>query len=408
MDTETRCATAIYLDPWSGISGDMLVAALLDSDRDDGRLEKVLREAIAALPIGEVELQIERATEWGVACTRFAVKEKEAAPLRHLKDMEKILAGSSLSEWVKSRALSAVVRLAEAEAAVHGCDVNEVHFHEVGAVDTLADIVGVFVLIEALGVTEAYVGSIPVGGGSVEIAHGRMGVPAPATARLLMGYQVTGGPEPRELTTPTGALLVCELGCRQTVLPPLCLERAGHGAGVMKLQHGPNILRVLIGSVSSEPSGGTVVELATTLDDVSPQVVGHAVEHLRQAGALDVWVTPAQMKKGRPGTVLHVLVDPAREMALTEVLFAETGTLGVRRQLSTRYVAERGFVEVNVHGRPISVKWGSWRGKVISLHPEYDQAAQAAFETGVPLAQVMLTATALAREQLESSRGSCL
>ncbi|MCX8033473.1 MAG: nickel pincer cofactor biosynthesis protein LarC [Thermoleophilia bacterium] len=402
VEKEMRVSKAMYLDPWSGIGGDMLVAALLDCDYPEGRLEKVLRECIGKLPIGPVELRIERVVEWGVACTRFSVIEKEPAPLRHLEDMERILENAPLSDWVRDRALSAVRRLAATEASVHGCEISEVHFHEVGAVDTLVDIVGALVLVEALGVTQAYVGTIPVGGGTVQIAHGRMGVPAPATARLLAGYQVVGGPEARELTTPTGALLVRELGCRQEPLPPLHLERVGYGAGAMKLESGPNVLRVLLGSVGDMSLSGTVVELATTLDDVSPQVIGHAVDQLRQAGALDVWVTPAQMKKNRPGAVLHVLTDLAREMALTEVLFAETGTLGVRRYVTNRYVAERGFIEVEVYGHPVAVKWGKWGDKVVSLHPEYDQAAHVAFETGVPLSQVILAATSAARERLDS------
>ena len=198
----------LYLDPWSGVSGDMLLAALLDLDRESRHLEAALRGAVGALGLDEALIEVAHEVERGIACTRVRVKEEGAAPLRHLADMERMIGGAAaLSDGVREGALQAVRRLAEVEAAVHGCAVEEIHFHEVGAVDTLVDIVGTFTLVEALGVQQVMVGVIPVGGGTVEIAHGRMGVPAPATTRLLEGYEIVGGPELRELTTPTGALL---------------------------------------------------------------------------------------------------------------------------------------------------------------------------------------------------------
>ena len=251
------------------------------------------------------------------------------------------------------------------EAGIHGCSVDEIHFHEVGAADTLVDVVGTFVLVEALGVDQVFVGTIPVGGGTVEIAHGRMGVPAPATAALLAGYQVVGGPEMRELTTPTGALLVGQLAAKQGPLPAMTVKAVGYGAGTMKLEHGPNVLRVVLGEAAAGApaarrapgaaarDGDTVVELQTNIDDVSPEVVGYALRRLREAGALDVWTVPAQMKKDRPGVVLHVLVAPDRGSGGRGHLFAETGTLGVRRAATgaVRGRARQHQVQASAGGR---------------------------------------------------------
>jgi uncharacterized protein (TIGR00299 family) protein len=401
--------TILHLDPWSGVSGDMLLAALLDTDRDDGRLEAVLHGAVEALGVKGAAVKVTRDVEWGVSCTRVTVDDGGAAPLRHLADMEEIIGAAPLTDAVRSRSLEAIRRLAAVEAAVHGCSAAEIHFHEVGAVDTLVDLVGVFALVEALGVERVTVGTIPIGGGTVEIAHGRMGVPAPATARLLDGYDVVGGPEMRELTTPTGALLVGELKAVGGVLPAMRPAKVGYGAGSMKLEHGPNLLRVIIGTATeatvfgpgeAEPLGDLVVELQTNLDDVSPEVVGHTCRVLREAGALDAWTSPAYMKKGRPGVVLHALVGLDREAAATAAIFAETGTLGVRRQEVARHVAARGVVGVTVMGKQVRVKWGRWQDRLISLAPEYEDAVAAATAAALPLKDVMHLATAAARESL--------
>jgi len=393
--------TILYLDPWSGISGDMLLAALLDAGRGDGRLEAALRAAVAGLGVEGVTVEALRDVEWGVECTRLRVGERVAAPLRHLADMEKIIGAASLSERVTAAAVEAVRRLAAVEAQVHGCAVEDIHFHEVGAVDTLVDVVGAFTLIEALNVDEVVVGTIPVGGGTVEIAHGRMGVPAPATALLLEGYEITGGPEQRELTTPTGALLLSQLGARQGALPRMRVEMIGYGAGSMKLQHGPNVLRALIGTAveSAEAGAATdeIVELQTNLDDVSPEVVGHTVRLLREAGALDVWTIPVSMKKDRLGVVLHALVRPGEEAAAATILFAETGTLGIRSRPVHRRVAERGTVTVSVERAEVRVKWGRWQGRLVSMAPEYEDAAAASALTGLPVKDVMVLAAEAAR-----------
>lgn len=415
--------TILYLDPWAGVSGDMLLAALLDLDRGGDALEAVLRAAVAGLGLDHSLVQVTRDVEWGVTCTRVRVCDDEGAPLRHLADMERLLGEARLSERVRSSALDAVRMLAGVEAAIHSCSPEEIHFHEVGAVDTLVDIVGTFALVEALGVDAVVAGTIPVGGGIVEIAHGRMGVPAPATARLLEGYAVKGGPEMVELTTPTGALLVRQLAATQGPLPPMTVARVGHGAGSKKLEHGPNVLRVILGRTREQvgagppttgtrpeteetmpeegPSEGAIVELQTNLDDVSPEVVAHTLAMARDAGAVDAWSVPAYMKKGRPGVVVHALVEPTAEEDVVDSLFRESGTLGIRRYPVSRWLATRGAVGVKVDGVVVAVKWGRWKGRLVSLAAEYEDAVRAARETGLPVRDVMQRAVAEARRLLD-------
>jgi uncharacterized protein (TIGR00299 family) protein len=396
----------LYLDPWSGVSGDMLLAALLDLDRGNDRLETELRRVLDALGMDAALIEISREVEWGVACTRVRVRDEGAAPLRHLADMERMIGEATLSDGVRATATEAVRRLAAVEAAIHSCSVDEIHFHEVGAVDTLVDIVGTLALVEALDVRKVMVGTIPVGGGMVEIAHGRMGAPAPATAKLLEGYEIVGGPEMRELTTPTGALLLGRLGAAQGPLPAMKVESVGYGAGSMRLEGGPNVLRAVLGSateadtaemVGRDKAGADeVVELQTNLDQVSPEVIGHTVAALREAGALDVWTVAADMKKDRPGVVLHALVEADAEDALTDLLFRESGTLGIRRHPVRRRIATRGVVDVKVAGEEITVKWGRWQGQLVNVAPEYEDAARTAKATGSALKDVMQQAVAAA------------
>ncbi len=418
----------LFIDPWTGVSGDMLLGALLDvcanlgewapgaggpGDDDPARLgdtggpSALLEEVVRALglPVGLVE--VTASVQKGVACTRLVVRGEEAPPLRHLADMEKMIASAPLTSWVKERSLSALRRLAEVEAGIHGCSVEDIHFHEVGAADTMVDVVGTFALVEALGVDAVMVGPVQVGGGTVEIAHGLMGVPAPATARLLAGYPVVGGPDMRELTTPTGALLVGQLQAEAGPMPAMTVRAIGYGGGSMSLDCGPNVLRVLVGerptSVSAEDTGRggeSVLELQTNLDDTTPEVVAYAARRLRDAGALDVWTSGAQGKKDRAVMVLHVLTMPECEEELVTIIFAETGTLGIRRLPISRWVAERGHVAVTVAGRTVEVKWGRWDGHIVSLAPEYEQAAAAASEAELPLQEVMAAARAAAKDAL--------
>jgi uncharacterized protein (TIGR00299 family) protein len=266
-------------------------------------------------------------------------------------------------------------------------------------------VVGAFALVEALEIDQVWVGVIPVGGGSVETTHGHMGVPAPATVKLLEGYQVVGGPEARELTTPTGALLVRELEAQGGGLPVMQPLKVGYGAGSMQLEKGPNLLRVVLGDLAlGGAQADVVVELQTNLDDVSAEIVAHASSRLLEEGALDVWTVSAQMKKGRPGVVLHALVPVSGETEAAKVIFEETGTLGIRRMPVARRVAARGVVKVKVGHREIPVKWGKWGERIVSLAPEYEECAAASTALGVPVKEVMQQASELARKVLGPKR----
>ena len=399
--------TVLYIDPWMGVAGDMLMAALLDTDRGGSHLETVLRQTLAAMGLDPAIVSLLRLSDQGIECSAVQVREEDNAPLRHLSQLVKILDESDLPSRVRERSRAAFHRLAEVEASVHGCSVDEIHFHEVGAVDTLVDVVCVFALVEALSIDSVYVGTIPVGGGSVTIAHGQMRVPAPATAALLTGYPVVGGPEMRELTTPTGALLVRELKAESGLMPAMTIDRIGYGCGTMRFHSGPNVVRVLLGRMEggskSAAHGGedTVVELESNLDNVSAEVIGHTCRLLRDAGALEVWTAPVFMKKDRPGVVLHVLATPGDGQALADIMIAQTGTLGVRRQYKQRSVAERGMVTVTVHGADVAVKWGRHKGQITSVTPEYDSAAAAAEATGLSMKELLSRAGEEARKLLQ-------
>lgn len=402
--------TVLYIDPWMGVAGDMLMAALLDTDRGGSHLEPVLRQTLAAMGLDPAIVSVLREVDQGIECSAVRVRDEDNAPLRHLSDLVKILDQSALPPKVRERSRSAFERLAEVEASVHGCSFDEIHFHEVGAVDTLVDVVGVFALIEALGIESVSVGIIPVGGGTVNIAHGQMRVPAPATASLLTGYPVMGGPEMRELTTPTGALLVSELKAEAGPMPGMVVDRIGYGCGTMKFHSGPNVLRVFVGRAGTdsgeeaESGVDVVIELESNLDNVSAEVIGHTCRLLRDAGALEVWTAPVFMKKDRPGVVLHTLVSPGAEGALSDIIIAETGTLGVRRQSKRRTVAERGMVTVSIDGTEVAVKWGRHQGRLTSVTPEYDSAAAASEAAGVPLKELMSRAVEEARRLLQTGR----
>jgi len=400
--------TVLYIDPWMGVAGDMLMAALLDTDRGGSHLEPVLRETLAAMGLDPAIVALLREVDQGIECSAVRVRDEDNAPLRHLSDLVKVLDESALSPMVRERSRSAFERLAQVEASVHGCSFDEIHFHEVGAVDTLVDVVGVFALIEALGIESVSVGTIPVGGGTVNIAHGQMRVPAPATASLLTGYPVMGGPEMRELTTPTGALLVSELKAEAGPMPAMIVDRIGYGCGTMRFHSGPNVLRVFVGRAGAdsreeaESGEDVVIELESNLDDVTAEVIGHTCRLLRDAGALEVWTAPVFMKKDRPGVVLHALASPGAECALSDIIIAETGTLGVRRQSKRRTVAERGMVTVTIDRTEVAVKWGRHQGRITSVTPEYDSAAAAAEATGVPLKELMSRAVEEARRLLQT------
>lgn len=384
-----------YFDCFSGASGDMILGACLNAGLD---LEELRRE-LAGLSVSGYDLKAEVVRKQGFAATQFDVQIDATVdkPHRHLKHIREILDGSDLPQLVKNRALAIFMRLAQAEAEVHGTTIEKVHFHEVGAIDAIVDIVGACVALERLGIKKIYCSPIPTGSGTLECEHGIMPVPAPATAALLKGVPLAVCDEPGEMTTPTGAAILTTLAAGYGPMPPMTIERIGVGAGRREGKTRPNILRVLIGELSDAPAvpavagdeTDEVVVLETNLDDVSGEVIGYVYDRLFEAGALDVFTSPIYMKKNRPGTLLTVLAAPELRDRLEAILFAETPTLGIRGYTARRSKLSRDVESVETPGGTIRIKVGRRGGQVVSASPEFEDCRRAARESGRALIDVM-------------------
>ena len=382
----------LYLDCVGGIAGDMLLAALLDA----GAREETLRGVPGRLGLGPVEIRVGRVERHGVGALHVEVVPPPSPPPRTWRAMRELVEAAELPPRARARALGAFRRLAEAEAKIHGSDVDHVHFHELGGVDTLVDVCGAALLLDELGVERVICSPLPYTRGLVEAAHGILPVPAPATVELLRGAIVHGVEGVKELVTPTGAALAAELAESFGPPPPLVLERVGYGAGTDDFPERPNLLRVLLGAAVSPPADVILIE--TNLDDLLPELVPDAVERCFAAGALDVWTVAAQMKKGRPGIVLSALARPAAEQAVTAAILEETSALGVRVSRLARHELEREERTVEVAGETVRIKLGLLDGRVVNVAPEHDDCAAVAARCGRPVKSVW--AEALARAQL--------
>jgi uncharacterized protein (TIGR00299 family) protein len=379
-----------YFDCASGASGDMLLGAVVDL----GLPVERLREELGKVTLPSYRLEARPVTRSGLAATKVdVVAEAPAAAHRHLPDILDLLEGSGLEAEVKQGAAALFRRLAEAEAAVHGTSLEKVHFHEVGAVDSIVDIVGGVFALRWLGASRFVASPLNVGSGTVTMSHGTYPVPAPATARLVAGVPVYGEGE-GELLTPTGALLVTAHATHYGPLPAMRIEKTGHGAGGRETKGRPNVLRLIVGEDASAPGGDRVVVLETEMDDASPQLLGPLLDRLLAVGALDAFFTPVQMKKGRPGVLVTVIADPGKRGPLEEVLFRETTTLGVRRQDWDRTILERESDTVETAYGPIRVKIGRRGGAVYNAWPEFDDCQRAAAEKGAAAKEVLAAALA--------------
>jgi uncharacterized protein (TIGR00299 family) protein len=379
----------VYFDGQSGASGDMILGAVVDLGLP---LEK-LREELGRLPLEGYRLEASRVSRAGLAATRVDVLvEGEDSKHRHLGDILDLLDQSRLDPIVKAQAGGLFQRLAEAEAAVHGTTPDRVHFHEVGAVDSIVDIVGGVLALRWLAADRFTSSPLNVGSGTVTMDHGTFPVPPPATARLVEGVPIYAAGE-GELLTPTGALLVTSHATDYGPLPAMKIEKTGHGAGTRNTKGRPNVLRLIVGE--DTPSGSDRVRvLETEVDDASPQILGPLLERLLAAGALDAFFTPVQMKKGRPGILVTVLAPLDRRDALEELLFRETTTLGVRSLEWDRTVLEREVVTVETAYGPIRVKIGRRGPTVYNAWPEFDDCERAASDNGVAVKQVLAEALA--------------
>lgn len=425
-----------YLDCFSGISGDMFLGALVDA----GVSPKLLEDTVAALDV-EARLEISRVVRSGIAATKVDVfchgekdlprevfweqqvrhdhphgherPEADAQPqephqkssraempaphehARGLKEIRAIIANAAISSTAKATAARIFEALGAAEAGVHNTSIENVHFHEVGAVDAMVDIVCAAVGAEALGVGEWVCSPLNVGGGTVKCAHGTLPVPAPATLKLLAEAPVYSSGPQVELVTPTGAAIVKTLAARFVSFPAMKVEKSGYGAGSRDFHDHPNVLRLTIGETAGTAAalGDRVTVLEANLDDLSPQVLAYAMERLLAEGALDVFSTPVQMKKNRPGALLTVLSKPEDADRLTKLIFAETTTLGVRRREEQRHTLSRRWESVQTNWGPVRIKIASMNGTISNYAPEYEDCRALAEANHVPLKMVMEAAT---------------
>ncbi|MFB3881811.1 MAG: nickel pincer cofactor biosynthesis protein LarC [Armatimonadota bacterium] len=368
-----------YLDCFSGISGDMLLGALVDA----GLALADLRADLSRLPLHGYDITAEKVSKQGIAGTLVRVRADHSHAHRGLHDILDIIGRAELPPEVVGPAKRAFERLAAAEARVHSTTVDEVHFHEVGAVDAIVDIVGAFCGLHRLGIEQVYASPLPLGGGWVDTAHGRLPVPAPATVELLRGVASYGGPVEAELVTPTGAAILTTV-CRDFGdMPPMTIRATGWGAGSKDLPH-PNLLRLFLGDEVKRPQERRLVLIETNIDDMNPELFGHVMERLLEAGALDVFYTPIVMKKSRPATLVSVLSEPPLVDTLSDILFRETTTLGIRLTDVARRCLDREWREVQTEYGKVRVKIGRLGDQTLTIAPEYEDCVRLAREKGVP------------------------
>ncbi|MEZ5943685.1 MAG: nickel pincer cofactor biosynthesis protein LarC [Planctomycetaceae bacterium] len=374
-----------YLDCSTGISGDMTLAALIDA----GVCVDSIRRGIESLGLEGVKLQVSETIKGGFRATHIKVEHPEEQPYRNYSDILALLNGA-VALTVSQRDLAAQLfrAVAEAESRVHGSSIDQVHFHEVGAIDSIVDIVGAAIGFNLLNVDEVVCSPIPTGQGQIRIDHGICTVPAPGTLELLKGIPLAQVPINAELTTPTGAAIVKIMVDRFGALPAMTIDSVGYGAGTMTFPLRANVLRLIVGELAATQESEEVVLLETNLDDVTGEVLGYAKQQLLAAGALDVYSTPIQMKKDRPGQILSVLARPADVARLENVLFDETGTLGVRRHLLHRSVRARTAHTVETVFGPVLGKIGWTRLRIPEFSPEYEDCARVAREQGRSLREV--------------------
>lgn len=381
----------LYFDCFAGASGDMILGASIAA----GVEPEVFKQQLSLLGVSGYSIDFATVNRSGISATYARVQTAREHAHRQLSDILKIIFQSALSDGVKNRAATIFSRLAKAEAHVHNQPVEQVHFHEVGALDAIIDVVGAVICFELLGIERFVSSPLNVGSGTVEMDHGRYPVPPPAVAELLKGVPFYSTDTVGELVTPTGAAIITTVCTSYGSMPQMTLEQTGYGAGTREYERFPNALRVLIGEDYSsgvmasagpmEPADQRLWMIETNMDDISPQILGHVMERAFELGALDCYFTSVQMKKNRPGVLLSVLCSAEDRATLSELLFSETTTLGIRAYEVERRTLQRRIVTVETQYGPIDVKVARLNGHVIKEMPEYEQCRQAAREANVPL-----------------------
>ena len=385
----------LYFDCFSGISGDMALGAMLDAGLplDD------LKRALGTLGLGDVHVHAGRVLRAGVSATKFTVHEHGGAQHdhghhthRHLSAIFGLIDKSALSTTGRDRAKAMFQRLAEVEAGIHQMPVEKVHLHEVGALDSIIDIVGIVFALEWAGADRVVCSPLNVGGGMVQSAHGLFPVPAPATAKLLGDAPVYAGPVQKELVTPTGALIVTSYAESFGPVPAMSIEHIGYGAGERDDPTTPNVLRVLIGRASAETKSERVTVVECEIDDMNPQIFGVVMDQLYAAGALEVFYVPVQMKKNRPGTLLTVIAAPDRLGQISDIIFRETTTIGLRHSEVARECLDREIVTVDTSIGAVRFKVARRDGRVLNAVPEFDDCAKLAAEQNLSVKEVQAIA----------------
>ncbi|MGB0099172.1 MAG: nickel pincer cofactor biosynthesis protein LarC [Nocardioides sp.] len=390
--------TTVWVDASSGASGDMLLGALLGA----GVPLPVLQAAVDAIAPEPVSLRLEQVQRAGFAATRCHVQVTDTEDHRTWRDVRTLLETADLADGVRERAMAAFERLARAEAAVHGSSPDDVHFHEVGALDAIADVVGVAAGFAHLDPTEVVVSPVAVGSGEVRSAHGTLPVPPPAVVELLRGspsYAGPAGAPAQELCTPTGAALLTSLATGFGPQPSMSVAQVGVGAGGRDPAGHANVLRLLVG-VATGSTGGAPLQIETNVDDLDPRVWPQVIAALLEAGASDAWLTPILMKKGRPAHTLSVLVAADRAAGVREAIFRHTSTIGLREVPLGKHALDRAMTSVEVGGQPVAVKLASRDGVVLNAMPEFDDVVRAATALGRPVTDVLAEAVAASRRFL--------
>ncbi len=379
----------LYFDCYAGIAGDMTVAALIEL----GLPLEYLRQEMAkvSLPASAYTMAAEPVKRQGIAATLFQVRVGQDQPHRHYADIAAIIDRSSLSVPVKEKAQLIFRRLAEAEAKVHGMEIDHVHFHEVGAIDSIVDIVSVAIGLDYLGIDALHVSSLPLGSGYVDTAHGKLPVPAPATAELLKGLPVHGSIGPGERVTPTGAAIVAALGSAFGSPPPMTVTAIGYGAGSRDFDDLPNVLRLIMGETVATEQRDEIFVVETHIDDMNPEILGFLMDRLFESGALDVTFSPLQMKKNRPGTLLTVLASEERRDELVRLILAESTAIGVRFYSAQRMILARSIEERQTSLGIVRVKVVTDSDKRRRVIPEFEECRRLAREKGLPLADIYRT-----------------
>ena len=389
-----------YFDCFSGASGDMILGALIDA----GLSSRLLRQELKKLGLPSVHLKATKVLKGGLTATQVVVEGKgETRSHRTLKEMLRIIDRSSLEPGIKEQSREIFRRIASVEGEIHRRPMEEIHFHEIGGLDSVVDIAGAVWGLRQLGIERIYVSRVNVGTGFVKCEHGTLPVPSPAALSLMRGKPIYSSGVEKELLTPTGAALLSTLGSEFGTLPPMKVERIGYGAGRSDLPH-PNLLRVMIGTLEAAAGVERVMVVETNIDDMNPQFYDYVMEKLLALEVMDVFVTPILMKKNRPATLLTVICPAEKLASVTRFLLKETTTLGMRWHEEERARADREIITLQTKHGSIRFKLGRWEGRLVNLSPEYEDCKKWATRTGIPLKDIFEEAKKAARTVLEKKR----